>query len=341
MSVKILTSLLIACLLVFSNAIKREDYSGVTVKKCGLTQGGKSQHKHVFACHQSNCTMNFYRRNATQGEIPWVVLVVPFRGRQSATCSGSILNKRWILTAAHCVYMNHTSLRVYHGLSPRVSVKLGYEVKQIKIHHLYNGFGNTLSENHDIALIELKTPIVFGPDVCSVCLPPSMYEHSDKETALYAGYGPYDKGRILQTGWVSFNASHIYNNPFDYSQQPFRRFYRYLWSWFGYSAKPLGMFICLWRTPPDSGYFVCEGDSGGPLVQFDREGRAVQIGIGHAVIKNVCDPCLTGVPKQNDIDEFMMSMQFIRVAVHIEWIVEQINGKKKTKDQLYTKKEDL
>ena len=346
MSNKILILIVIASLFFISHSppIVRKVLPNVTEKDCGLAMGSKCQHRHVFACHQSNCTMNFYRRNATQGDIPWVVAVIPFWGYRPGTCTGSILNERWILTAAHCVRNNHTSLRVYHGPTPTVSVRLGYEVKQIKVHHLFN-WGDPLGICHDIALLELKTPIVFGPDVCSVCLPPPMHEHGEKETALFAGYGPYDvmgmPYKTLQTGWVSFNSSHIYNNPFDYSQKPFPRFYRYFWSWFGYSAKPVGMFICLWRTPPDSGYFICQGDSGGPLVQFDSEGRAVQIGIAHSIIINVCDHCDRGVPKQEDIDDFLMSMQFTRVAVHLDWIDEQINGKKKVKDHWYTRKEGL
>ena len=191
--------------------------------------GNKCQHKHIFACHQSNCTMNFYRRNATQGEIPWAVLVVDHDVR--STCSGSILNANWVLTAAHCV-KNAKRVVVFLGTSPRPPNYTYYVVKQIEVHPRYDN-SSLLGSGYDIALLELWTPIVFGPDVCSVCLPPPMYEHGEKETALFAGYGTYDVDWILQTGWVSFNSSHIYDNPYDYTQKSWARLSSWFWSWFG------------------------------------------------------------------------------------------------------------
>ena len=212
MLIKIIFLLIIICQLV--RAIERQHYPDITDKKCGIAKGSKCQHKHVFACHQSSCSMNFYRKNATQGEIPWAVFI--FNTDQQTICSGSILNENWVLTAGHC-FRNTTSdsdakkVKVYLGLKPEPFKDTSYVTKQIKIHHLSRkDKGNIF--NYDIALVELSQPIAFGPDVCCVCLPPLMFEHKDKETALFAGYGIYDNiGLSLQTGWVSFNRSHMYN----------------------------------------------------------------------------------------------------------------------------------
>ena len=327
MSNKIL--LLIACLLISCVAIERRHYKGITGRGCGLAKGNKCQHKHIFACHQSSCLMNFYRRNATQGEIPWVVLILNYG--EGSSCTGSILNENWVLTAAHCVETKNANLlKVYLGTSPNLVRDPSYDVKQVKAHDSFekNIF---LGGSYDIALLELNKPIVFGPDVCSVCLPPPMFEHGEKETALFAGYGRYDMFPKLQTGWVSFNSSHIYNNPYDYRQKYWARIWSRFWSWFGYKTQPIGLFICFWRTPADSGWFVCGGDSGGPLVQFDKEGRAVQIGISHMHTWNVCDVCARGVPKQEHIEKFDVRspiIVFTRLSMYIEWIEEQITGRK-------------
>ena len=305
--------------------VERQHCPDVTDKDCGLAKGSKCQHKHIFACHKNSCSMNFNRRNATQGEIPWAVLI--FNAAQFSLCTGSILNEHWVLTAAHCVL--HTEARqieIYLGTKPALFTGLSYDVKQIKVHELFKN-DPTMGFSYDIALLELTTPIVFGPNVCSVCLPPPMYEHGEKETALFAGYGVYGKGEILQSGWVSFNRSHMYDNPYERGKG--------LWDWFKSlflsHPKPVGMFICLWRTPPESGYITCKGDSGGPLVQFDREGRAVQIGILKGVdpkcIQHKACKCARGVPKQKHIDNFDMTMIFTRVAFYIDWIEEQITGR--------------
>ena len=223
MSIKIIFLFIIIYQLV--RAIERQHCPDVTDKDCGLAKGSKCQHKHVFACHQSSCSMNFYRRNSTQGEIPWAVLV--FNLAQFSVCTGSILNERWVLTAAHCLL--HTKARhveIYLGTKPALFNGPSYKVKQIKLPYLYRN-DPTMGVSYDIALLELSKPIVFGPDVCSVCLPPLMYEHGEKETALFSGYGIYDKGGILQSGWVSFNRSHMYDNPYERAKDGLTGLLRY------------------------------------------------------------------------------------------------------------------
>ena len=169
------------------------------MKDCGLAKGSKCHYKHIFGCHLSRCSMNFYRKNATLGEIPWVVLIGIFKkGGYQAACTGSIVNERWILTAAHCFNTTDLSyVRVFvgdvgpYGMLPNG----GYEVKQIKMHP---EFGTPTKWCHDMALLELTQPITFGPNACSVCLPPPFHEHGEKETALFAGYGVYDMPKSIR-----------------------------------------------------------------------------------------------------------------------------------------------
>ena len=333
MSIKILILYLITCLLLLTSAIERQHYSGVTVKDCGLAKGSKCQHKHVFACHKNSCSMNFYRKNATQGEIPWIANVFVY-GRKMLWCTGSVLSERWVLTAAHCLNnVKPNELKVFIGeVSPLTSGSQTYDVKQIRAHHLYKKWNTSLpasvnlpATSHDIALFELSRPIAFGHDICPVCLPPAKFKHGEKETALFAGYGPYDGTTYLctlKTGWLTFNRSHIYNNPFDYTKDN--------------QGGALGHLILVWRTPPDTGFTTCQSDSGGPLVQFDKEGRAVLIGIMKGVDSKINKRqadviCEKGIPEQKDIDNFEMYMMFVRVALHVQWIEEQIIGRKNVK----------
>ena len=99
------------------------------------------------------------------------------------------------------------------------------------------------------------------------------------------------------------------------------------WDWIGD-----GRFIVLWRTPAQTGWVSCLGDSGGPLVQFDREGRAVQVGVfrGSMGPQDICQLlCDVKVPTQKDIEKFDLSVVFTRVAFYMDWMEEQITGRKR------------
>nr|XP_015193100.1 PREDICTED: transmembrane protease serine 5 isoform X3 [Lepisosteus oculatus] len=115
---------------------------------------------------------------ATLGRWPWQVSL-HYSSRH--TCGGSIITRRWIATAAHCVHNYRlpqvSSWVVFAGVVTRSSTKLaqhtGYAVEKILYHKNYNH----RSHDNDIALIKLKTPLNFtGEDtIRPVCLP--QYDH--------------------------------------------------------------------------------------------------------------------------------------------------------------------
>jgi secreted trypsin-like serine protease len=100
--------------------------------------------------------------------IPWQVSLENLANNNSHFCGGSIINERWILTAAHCVapvigVNNAAQIMVHAGATNQTNNAVGQRIQceQIFIHPQYNA---TTSEN-DIALLRLVTPLQFNNSV--------------------------------------------------------------------------------------------------------------------------------------------------------------------------------
>ncbi|GFU28909.1 serine protease 38 [Trichonephila clavipes] len=111
---------------------------------------------------------------------PWMAAIYFRDPRLSNTlqCGGSIVDKEFILTAAHCFFTKERIER-----KPKdVIIKLGltdiknqsslqeFEVEKIHIHPLFPNIADIL--DYDMALLKLKRPIQFNAFVRPICLPP-------------------------------------------------------------------------------------------------------------------------------------------------------------------------
>lgn len=131
---------------------------------------------------------------ATNQQFPWFVSVRAYtsRGLQSV-CGGSLLNKEWVLTAAHCVH-GYTTFNLGFGSRnlnrPFISLTSQHFIE----HRHYNQ--HTL--NNDIALIKLPMPIIFTQFVQSIRLPTLSQAISGKfhsDQARVCGYGRTSDGK--------------------------------------------------------------------------------------------------------------------------------------------------
>jgi len=94
----------------------------------------------------------------------------------SHICGATIINERYLITAAHCVDGATTrSLTIVvgdHHKGNTQASEVTHTLQRIRMHQQYDG--NSLSTEglpHDIALLEVQTPMQFNQYVQPACLP--------------------------------------------------------------------------------------------------------------------------------------------------------------------------
>ncbi|XP_019610579.1 serine protease 38 [Rhinolophus sinicus] len=197
--------------------------------------------------------------DAPEKKWPWQVSV-HYSGFH--ICGGSIIHEYWILSAAHCFSRNMDSavFDMYVGL---VNLKVAgrhtqwFEVNKVILHptyEMYHPIGG------DVALVQLKTRIVFSDSVLPVCIAPP--DVNLQNLTCWA------------TGW-GLSSRKGSSNHLQEAQLPLIPL-RLCQQLYGYTSYLLPDMMCAGDLRNVK--TACEGDSGGPLVcEFNRVW--VQIGI--------------------------------------------------------------
>uniref|UniRef100_A0A182N7P9 Peptidase S1 domain-containing protein n=1 Tax=Anopheles dirus TaxID=7168 RepID=A0A182N7P9_9DIPT len=198
---------------------------------------------------------------AKNGSAPYQVsLQVPGWGHN---CGGSLLNNRWVLTAAHCIAgYDASSFQVLVGTN---SLKEGGELLKVDklVHHdyCYPQF------NNDIGLVRLEQPVQFSELVQSI-------EYSEKAvpanaTVRLTGWGRTSASGPIPTLLQSLNVVTLTNE--DCRAK---------------SLRPEHLDVGHVCTLTKAGEGACNGDSGGPLVYEGKLVGVVNFGV----------PCGLGYP---------------------------------------------
>ncbi|RWS26765.1 chymotrypsinogen A-like protein [Leptotrombidium deliense] len=202
---------------------------------------------------------------AKQGAYPWMVALL--HSDLSFFCGGSLINDRYILTAAHCVPgLTAGDVRVivrHVALDKGIDADNVLTVDNIWTNPEYIGPAN--NHKNDLALLRLSQPVQISSSLLPICLPNSN-QRDDFDNLFNMGFG-----------LTSWNGEASPDLLVIQSQEK-----KDCADSFG-EGQIWDKQICT----QTQGNGVCPGDSGGPL-SSKINGRVTQVGINSFIVDGSC-----------------------------------------------------
>ncbi|KAK3931253.1 Melanization protease 1 [Frankliniella fusca] len=259
--------------------------------------------------------------------MPWVVRLgyslEGDGGLLSYQCGGSLINHRYVLTAAHCVGKDRDPVEVLlgdqgsdeprcrwtrQGLACAPPPPVSVRVERVIRHPQY--CGDLTSPNlhqNDVALLRLASPVSFTEAVKPICLPEQWTVHvntSEGASAIVAGWGTTDHSPFSRHYYAPGSRSLMHASVPLWSEAACRRVF-----------QPLGLHVGPGQVCAGGkvGVDSCEGDSGGPLFRpgaVRGEMRMVQVGVVSYGLKHCATQGVPGV--------------YARVESYMPWITSNL-----------------
>jgi len=177
-------------------------------------------------------------------EFPWQVSIEDLTAFHF--CGGSILNNRYVITAAHCTNgQDANRIRAVTGKEQRTDAGRKYDIQEIKQHENYR----PLTTENDISLLHTSTAMVLDNMAEPICEPP-------------VASATYDGSQMTVSGWGTTS----YGGPSSLELR-----YAAIYGISNAECSSVGQYpgqitddmICAHSS---LGRDACQGDSGGPMV---------------------------------------------------------------------------
>ncbi|XP_076179603.1 transmembrane protease serine 9-like [Ptiloglossa arizonensis] len=185
--------------------------------------------------------------DAKVGEIPYQVSLQN-KGSSFHFCGGSVLNKNYVITAAHCVTGKiGGNIQIVAGTINLAKPTSKHNVKKIIIHELYN---SSDSWKNDIALLKVDKEFIKSKQISFVPLPLANQSTPVNQVATVSGWG-----RLWEGGPTTIHLQRV--DILIASQE----YCKYM-----YKSQSLNIYdsqVCAYDPSVQKG--SCHGDSGGPL----------------------------------------------------------------------------